>query len=504
MSDRTAIQLVNATKTFGDVIANDSITLDLRNREILALLGENGSGKSTLMNMLSGIYMPDNGSIFLRGRRIDIRSPQDAKKFGIGMIHQHFKLVDRMTARENIILGEKGRSFLNKTKTDKELTRVMEKYGLFVDLGKKAGDMTVSEKQTLEIIKVLYSGAQILILDEPTAVLTPQEINRLFMILRKMRNEGHSIIIITHKLNEVMQISDRVSVLRKGRLVATVDTASTHSIELAEMMMGKAMDFKIDRPKYGNGKKILECRDLTVENQDKVEKLAGIGFDLYEGEILGVAGIANSGQKELCESIAGLIAVKSGEIMYEGSDIVGKNPREILKLGISMSFIPEDRLGMGLVADMDMVDNLMLKDYFVQKGLFLDRRYAQKKAEKIIRTFDITTTGIHQAVKKMSGGNIQKVLLGRELDQNPHVLITAYPIRGLDIGSTYTVFDILNRQKMEGVGVIFIGEDLDMLMALSDRILVLCGGKVTGIVDAKNVTRDQLGLLMTGEVSIYA
>ncbi|MCB2173503.1 ABC transporter ATP-binding protein, partial [archaeon] len=484
MKNDLVIKLENVTKSFGDVIANDNVSLDVKRGEILALLGENGSGKSTLMNMLSGIYLPDSGSIFIEGQKIDIKSPEDSIKLGIGMIHQHFKLVDVLTARENIVMGHKGSFLLSDKKTDKLLNDVMEKYGLFIELDKRIKDMTVGEKQTLEIIKVLYSGAKILILDEPTAVLTPQEIEKLFEILNNMKRQNQTIIIITHKLNEVMEISDRVAVLRKGKHEATID-------------------LNIKRIEQKVGKRVLECKGLTVIDNDKVKKLKNVDFDLFEGEILGVAGVSNSGQKELCEAIAGLQNVAKGEINYEGNNIVGKNPREIMKMGISMSFIPEDRLGMGLVADMDMVDNLMLKDYYIQEGLILNRKYARDKATKIINRLDITTPGMYQPVKKMSGGNIQKVLLGRELDISPHVLITAYPVRGLDIGSSLTIFDMLNEQKTKGVGILFIAEDLDMLTAISDRIMVLCDGIVTGIVDAHNVTKDQLGLLMTGEVQMY-
>jgi len=492
------VRLENINKTFGSVVANDNISLRLKKGEILALLGENGSGKSTLMNLLSGIYQPDSGSIFINNELKAIKSPEEAIKLGIGMIHQHFKLVDVMSAKENILIGKK-----SSKKEKQNIIDVMEKYGLIVPIDKIVKNMTVSEKQTLEIIKVLYGGASILILDEPTAVLTPQEIDKLFIILKRMRDNGQSIIIITHKLNEVMEISDRVAVLRKGKHIKSVITSETNPIELTELMVGETINLDIERPIYENKKKILMCDKLIYKNEENVKKLNEVSFDLYSGEILGVAGISNSGQKELCEVFAGLLPVESGSIIYKGNNLIGKNPREIYKMGVSMSFIPEDRLGMGLVADMGIVDNLILKDYYTQKGLFLNKKDKIKRAKEIVEEFKIVTPSVDYPVKKLSGGNIQKVLLGRELDAYPDVLITAYAVRGLDIGSSMTIFNKLNEQKKRGVGIIFIGEDLDMLIGISDRILVMFDGKITGIVDAKQVTKEQLGLLMTGEVEMY-
>jgi len=492
--DIAIVKFKNINKTFGSVVANKNISLDLKKGEILALLGENGSGKSTLMNLLSGIYQPDSGFVFVNQKLQKIKSPEDAIKLGIGMIHQHFKLVDVMSAKENILIGKKSE------KNEKQnIINVMRKYGLEVPIDKIVKTMTVSEKQTLEIIKVLYSGASILILDEPTAVLTPQEIKKLFKILNVMKEKGQSIIIITHKLNEVMKISDRVAVLRKGEHIKTVITKDTNPLELTELMVGKAIELNIEKPIYDNKKVLLKCKNLVYENEQNIKKLKNISFDLYAGEILGVAGISNSGQKELCEVLAGLLKIKKGSIIYKEIDLIDKNPREIYHMGISMSFIPEDRLGMGLVADMGMVDNLMLKDYYTQKGVFLDKKAKRKRAKELVEQFRIVTPSVEHPVKKLSGGNIQKVLLGRELDASPDVLITAYPVRGLDIGSSMTIFDKLNEQKKNGVGIIFIGEDLDMLIGLSDRILVLCHGEIAGISDTKNITKEQLGLLMTGE-----
>ncbi|MGN0710239.1 MAG: ABC transporter ATP-binding protein, partial [Anaerovoracaceae bacterium] len=341
-------------------------------------------------------------------------------------------------------------------------------------------------------------GAKILILDEPTAVLTPQEIEKLFGIIRNMKDQGCAVVIITHKLNEVMEISDRITVLRKGKSIETVETRNVEVSNLIEMMVGKKMDLALERVQQPKGSAVLKLEDVTVLDREKKARLSDVSFQLYEGEILGVAGVAGSGQKELCESIAGLAPVEKGRIFFRDESITGKTPKDIIKLGISMGFIPEDRLGMGLVGGMDIVHNLVLKDYQSRPGFLLKRGPCVEQAKKIVKDLDIQTTSIYAPVKKMSGGNIQKVLLGREIELNPKVLITAYPVRGLDIGASYKIYDLLNEQKKNGVGVLFIGEDLDVLLELCDRIMVMCDGRITGIVNAENVTKEELGLLMTG------
>ena len=500
-----AIEMRGITKTFGAIHANQDVDLTVYNGEIHALLGENGAGKSTLMNMLSGIYRQDNGSIAIYGKEVHFTSPKDSIAIGIGMIHQHFKLVDVMTAKENIILG-KGKGLFTKNKNlAKEIKEISDRYGLDVNPEKKVYNMSVGEKQTLEIIKVLYRGAKILILDEPTAVLTPQEIKRLFQILRNMREQGCAVVIITHKLNEVMEISDKITVLRKGKTIGTVKTSEVQVPALIEMMVGKKVDLEIKKEKMPIPKKpLLEVDNLYVFNNDHKLALEEISFSLHEGEILGIAGVAGSGQKEICETIAGLTRAERGRIFFEGENIIGKSPRDIIRLGIRMGFIPEDRLGMGLVGSMDIVHNLVLKDYQNQPGVFLKRGPCEVKAKAIVNRLDIQTPGIHFPVKKLSGGNIQKVLLGREIDSNPKVLITAYPVRGLDIGASYKIYDLLNEQKCRGVGVLFIGEDLDVLMDLCDRIMVFCIGRIAGIVNPDEVTKEEIGLMMTGgkEVSL--
>lgn len=499
-----AIKMHNITKTFGKVVANKAVNLELREGEILALLGENGSGKTTLMNMLSGIYFPDHGEIYVHGKEVTIRSPKNAFSLGIGMIHQHFKLVDVLTAAENIVLGLDGKATINRKEINQKVSELAKKYGFDLDPTKKIYNMAVSEKQTVEILKVLYRGADILILDEPTAVLTPQETEKLFGVLRNMKKDGKSIIIITHKLNEVLAISDRVAILRKGEHIGDVNTAETDQAQLTEMMVGRPISLKIDRPAVEEKEERLQVIGLTCLNGDGVKALNNVSFTAYGGEILGVAGIAGSGQKELCEAIAGLYPSIGGSVLYsvehEGTmvkeRILGLKPDEISKKGIAMAYVPEDRLGMGLVAGMDMTDNVMLRSYKDRKGIFVDRKTPKALAEKLIEELEIVTPGVSTPVGRLSGGNVQKVLLGREIACSPSVLIVAYPVRGLDINSSYRIYDLLNEQKKKGVAVIFIGEDLDVLMEISDRLMVLCGGKVSGIVDPKEVTKEEIGLMM--------
>ncbi len=572
MEKTVAIELKGITKVFGDVIANKNVDLELYRGEILSVLGENGSGKTTLMNMIAGIYFPDEGQIFVDGKEVVIKSPKDAFAHKIGMIHQHFKLVDVFTAADNIILGEKCPKFDVKQEAERiraeheaenkafeeykpeehtgvlsymkapkfhkpsetkrkiaalpfvklgramkfnwlarhradEVQKIANKFGFQIDLKKKIYDMSVSEKQTVEIIKVLYRGADILILDEPTAVLTPQEIDKLFEVLRNMKAHGKSIIIITHKLNEVMEISDRVAVLRKGEHIATVNTSETNEQELTEMMVGKKVSLNIDRTEPHDAKDRLVVSGLTALNEEGVKVLDDVSFEARSGEILGIAGIAGSGQRQLLEAIAGLYKVKSGEITYNDPnnedkpvDLRSKTPLQIRNLGVRLSFVPEDRLGMGLVGNMDLVDNMMLRSY--RKGfMFLDRKSPKKLAETIVEELEVVTPSTHTAVRKLSGGNVQKVLVGREISSAPTVLMAAYPVRGLDINSSYTIYNLLNEQKEKGVAVIFVGEDLDVLIELCDRIMVICAGKVTGVVDGRTANKNDIGLLMMGKSS---
>ena len=498
-----AIELRGITKTFGSVVANDNVNLTVSRGEILSILGENGSGKTTLMNMIAGIYFPDHGQIFIDGEEVVIRSPKDAFKYGIGMIHQHFKLVDVFTATENIILGLNEDGKYNIKKAALRVKEICDKYGFDIDPDKKIYEMSVSEKQTVEIIKVLYRGADILILDEPTAVLTPQETQKLFNVLRRMRESGKAIVIITHKLHEVLSLSDRVSVLCKGKYVGTVNTAETNEMALTEMMVGKKVELNIDRSEPVNTQERLVVKDVTCLNRDGVKMLDDVSFTAYSGEILGIAGIAGSGQRELLEAIAGLQKVNEGDIYYHDpetgkvEDLRDKTPIQIRDLGVRLSFVPEDRLGMGLVGNMDIVDNMMLRSYSKGHSMFVQRKAPKDLAEDIIKRLEVVTPGANTPVRRLSGGNVQKVLVGREIASAPTVLMAAYPVRGLDINSSYMIYNLLNEQKKNGVAVIFVGEDLDVLIELCDRILVIGGGHITGVVDARNTTKEEIGLLMT-------
>ncbi len=498
-----AIELKNITKQFGSIVANNNVSLSVKRGEILSLLGENGSGKTTLMNMISGIYYPDEGQIYIDGKEVVIRSPKDAFDHKIGMIHQHFKLVDVFSAAENIVLGLKEKGRFDIKRVNEQVTEISAKYGFDIDPKKKIFEMSVSEKQTVEILKVLYRGANILILDEPTAVLTPQETQKLFSVLRRMRDDGKSIIIITHKLNEVMELSDKVSVLRKGEYIGTVNTAETNEAELTEMMVGKKIELNIERSEPENTADRLVVKGLDCVNRDGVKVLDDISFTARSGEILGIAGIAGSGQRELLEAIAGLQQLQSGEIVYnnpktgKAENLRDKTPVQIRELGVRLSFVPEDRLGMGLVGNMDIIDNMMLRSYRKGKSAFLERKAPKELAEKIIHDLEVVTPGATTPVRRLSGGNVQKVLVGREIAASPTVLMAAYPVRGLDINSSYIIFNLLNEQKKNGAAVIFVGEDIDVLLELCDRVMVIGSGRVTGILDGRAATKEEVGVLMT-------
>ena len=471
-SEEYAIELKGITKRFGEVVANDNVSMGVKKGEILALLGENGSGKTTLMNMISGIYYPDEGQIFIDGKEVRITSPRDALSLGIGMVHQHFKLVDVLTAVENVVLGLPGK--LNLKEAEAKIREICDRYGFVVDPNKKVYDMNVSEKQTVEIVKVLYRGVNILILDEPTAVLTPQEAERLFRVMWRMRNDGKSLIIITHKMHEVKEISDRVVVL--------------------------SVTLNIERKTPVNPMPRIEIEHLTILDEDGVPKIQDVSFTARSGEILGIAGISGCGQKELLEAIAGLQKIESGHIYYveeDGSktDLVNLSPLKIIQKGVALSFVPEDRLGMGLVGTMNIPDNMMLRS-FRDGLLFTHRKEPRKLAETVVEDLSVVTPGMSVPVKNLSGGNVQKVLVGREIASNPKVLLTAYAVRGLDINSSYTIYDLINKQKEAGSAVIYVGEDLDVLLELSDRILVLCGGKVSGLVDGPGADKNEVGLMM--------
>ncbi len=501
-----AIELRHVTKTFGSVIANHDVSLNVRKGEILSLLGENGSGKTTLMNMIAGIYYPDSGEIIVDGKIAEIRSPKDAYALGIGMVHQHFKLIDVFTAAENIALVMDKHEKFDLQAIKKKAQEICDRYQFEIDLDQKVYEMSVSQKQTLEIIKMLYHGANLLILDEPTAVLTPQETEKLFAVMRNMKDDGKSIIIITHKLHEVLAISDRVTILRKGEYAGTVDTEVADEAILTEMMVGKKVALNIERPDPVNPHLRLNIHNLSIVNHEGIRVLDNINFEVFSGEILGIAGISGNGQKELLEAIAGLqTPEKDSSIVYYPDDdrdstaeqIIGKTPKNIRDMGIHLSFVPEDRLGMGLVGSMGMVDNMMLKSYSEGHSFIADRSGPRHLAEEIKDELGVVTPSINTPVSRLSGGNVQKVLVGREIAAAPSVLMTAYAVRGLDINTSYTIYHLLNEQKQKGVAIIYVGEDLDVLIDLCDRILVLCDGKCNGILEGRKTNKEEVGLLMT-------
>ncbi len=498
MESNNLIEVKGLTKAFGKVVANDHVDFSVKGGEIHALLGENGAGKSTLISMLSGIYNPDSGSIFIEGKEVELACVKDAANAGIGTIYQHLKLIEAMKAKENIILGQEKKLFKSYKEIYRKTKEVKEKYEIDVDLEKYVYDMTVGERQNLEILKVLNRGARILILDEPTSVFTPQESKKLFMVMKKLRKQGCAVIFITHKLDEVMEVADRVTILRGGRTIKTLDIEDVSPKLLTDLMMGESIDLAIETQPCTSDYIRLEVQDLIINGLNGRKSLDHVSFNVREGEVLGVAGIAGCGQKELCEAIAGLCHTDGGSIHLDCEDLTGKTAETFSKKGIALNFIPEDRIGMGLVGSRDMVDNLLLREYKKNKGLFMNRKALLPKAEAMIKEFDIKTPGIHYPIKYLSGGNIQKILLGRELGLAPKVLIMAYPVRGLDIKTCYTIYDIVAKEKAKGTSIIFIGEDLDVLMQLSDRIMVLNQGVVTGIVDADMTTKDQIGLLMVG------
>ncbi len=505
METKNAVLMVDITKTFGEVVANNKVSLSIKKGEILSLLGENGSGKTTLMNMLSGIYLPDSGEVFVNGEKVAIASPRDAFNLHIGMIHQHFKLVDVLTAAENIVLGLNESRLIDLKNVRAAVREICDRYGFVVDPDKKVYDMSVSEKQTLEIVKVLYRGADILILDEPTAVLTPQETDKLFAVMRNMKRDGKAIVIITHKLHEVMENSDRVAVLRKGEFIGDVATSDTDPQKLTDMMVGKATLLNIERPEPENISDRLVVKNVSVKDVDGVKRLDNVSFVAHGGEILGIAGISGSGQKELLEAIAGLQRIEEGgSIQYtpkeenaKSEELVGKSPLDIKKMGVRLAFVPEDRLGMGLVGNMNIPDNIMLRSYSSGHSIFTDRKTPRDLGSNIIEQLEVVTPGLNTPVRRLSGGNVQKVLVGREIAAHPSLLMTAYAVRGLDINTSYTIYHLLNEQKKLGTAVIYVGEDLDVLLELCDRILVLCAGKVSGIVNARDTKKEEVGLLMT-------
>jgi general nucleoside transport system ATP-binding protein len=496
------VELSGIVKRFPGVVANDGADLELEPGEVHALLGENGAGKTTLMSVLSGTYRPDAGTVKLDGREVFFRTPRHALEAGIAMVHQHFHLVQPFTVAENVLLGAEGGFRIARQSTEKRVTELAQTYGLRVDPEALIWQLSAGEQQRVEILKALLRDARILILDEPTAVLTPQEAERLFETLRRMAADGRTVVFITHKLDEVMAVADRITVLRAGRRAATSDRADTDKQALASSMVGHEVSIRSERGEATSTQACLTVRGLNAIGDRGLQVLHDVGFEVKRGEILGLAGVSGNGQRELTEVLAGIRRQTSGVLEMDGVDLGAKAPAERISLGLA--FVPEDRLGMGLVGSMDCVGNIMLKrsgDDDLTRGPFVDRGKAEKLTARLVDSFEVKTPSIHAPVRLLSGGNIQKLLLARELSSRPKLLIASQPTAGLDVAAARAVHELLLQERARGVAILLVSEDLDELLSLADRILVLYEGRVMGDVPGAGAERSRLGLMMAGTTS---
>lgn len=496
------IEMLNIRKEFGTFVANDNITLQLRKGEIHALLGENGAGKSTLMNVLFGLYQPEGGEIRVHGKKVDIENPNIANELGIGMVHQHFMLVEKFTVTENIVLGLEPKSgiTIDRATARKKVMEISEQYGLRIDPDAKIEDISVGMQQRVEILKTLYRGADILIFDEPTAVLTPQEIQELIQIMKRLIAEGKSIILITHKLKEIMQVADRCTVIRRGRYIGTVEVDETvNEDSLAEMMVGREVNFDAEYSKADPQQVVLDVQNLVVKDSRGLKVVEGLDLQIRAGEVLGIAGIDGNGQTELIEAISGLKKPESGKIILNGKDVTGYPPRKMTEAGIG--HIPQDRHKHGLVLDYSIRDNMVLQTYykepFSKRGL-MNYKAVAEKAKALIEKFDVRTPSIDVPARALSGGNQQKAIIAREVDRSPDLLIAAQPTRGLDVGAIEFIHEQLIKEREKGRAVLLISFELDEILHVSDRIAVLYEGKIVGIRDPKETTEQELGFLMAG------
>lgn len=498
--DGNIVEMHGITKRFPGVLANENVTFCVRSGEIHALLGENGAGKSTLMNILSGLYKPDEGEIFVKGKRIQIGSPRHAIEAGIGMVHQHFRLVENFSVAENITLGmSTPRFLLDMAAIEDEVLALSKEYGLQLDPKAQIWQLSVGEQQRVEIVKMLYRRADVLILDEPTAVLTPQETRELFATLERMKETGRSIIFITHKLEEVMQVADRVTVLRAGRVAATADKTDVTSRQLASLMVGKEYSPTLPGKTALETAPVLTLSDVTAYGDRGTVALDGVSLEVKAGEILGIAGVAGNGQRELTEVITGLRKTTSGTISLLGQDITNRTPLEVINSGVS--FVPEDRYGTGMAPNLSLVDNVILKSYRTRimcKGPFINYDAARRQTQGLVEQFQVKCAGVYSRARLLSGGNAQKLLLGREISSDPKLLIAAYPTRGLDIGAAEAIRSILINQRNQGIAILLISEDLEELMRLSDRIAIMYEGKIMGTLDRDEWDIERIGLLMAG------
>jgi len=495
------VRMEGIVKRFPGVLANNHVDFDIRAGEIHALLGENGAGKSTLVRQLYGLYRPDEGKILIDGREHQFSSPQDAIEAGIGMIHQHFMLVPSLTVVENVALGLKSsRGFsLDLDRVEKRIQQLCQQYGLKVDPQAYVWQLSVGEQQRVEIVKALYRGADLLILDEPTAVLTPQEVDDLFKTFRQMAQSGHSLIFISHKLHEVLSISNRVTVLRDGQVVGGCPTEGATRAGLAQMMVGRPVILQYDRAPLKAGPVVLDVRDLYARSDRGGDALNGITFSLRAGEILGLAGVSGNGQRELAECLAGLRPVRQGKIAFNGREIHRASPAERIAAG--QSYIPEERMREGAIREFSVADNFVLEDHHRKPyahGIFLDFQAIHAQTRAAVDDYSVKTPGLDTPIKNLSGGNIQKLILARELARQPQVLIAAQPTRGVDIGASEYIHRRLLQQREAGMATLLISEDLDEIRALSDRIAVIYEGQMIAIVDNQSATLEQLGLWMAG------
>ncbi|HEX9677477.1 ABC transporter ATP-binding protein [Nitrososphaera sp.] len=495
------VQMKGITIRFGEVVANSDVNFELRKGEIHALLGENGAGKTTLTSILYGLYQPQAGEIYVRGKKTTIKSPNDSMELSIAMVHQHFLLTLPHSVTENIIVGLKSQGFfLNLASAEKKIQQLSEKYGLKIDPKAVVGDMAVGEQQRVEIVKALYRDAEILILDEPTSMLTPQEEKALFAMLESMVRQGLSIIFITHKLHEVMEVSNRVTVLRGGKVVGTVNTSETNETELAKMMVGRPVIEDIQLKSTAQNDIVLQLKNISALNNSNILFLKDLSLELRKGQILGIAGVDGNGQAELAEVIAGLRKVQSGEIMMDGRSTTKLSPRKIREWGLA--YVPQDRLNTGLVLEYSISENLVLDRWYTagySGKVFLKQEEMKKFAEKVVVDFEVKTPGINVPISSMSGGNLQKVLMARELARNPKVLVVHNPTRGLDIGAAEYIHKQLVKQRENGVGVLMLSLDLDEILTVCDRIAVIYEGKIMGVVDREDADVDRIGLLMGGK-----
>ncbi len=498
MKDIPSVEMRNITKSFPGILANDKVNFKAYKNEVHALLGENGAGKSTLMSILTGLYQQDTGEILINGKNVTLSSPKDAVNAGIGMVHQHFKLIKPFTVTENIVLGLKDLIFMDQKLTEKKLEKIVKKFGLDVDVKAKVWQLSIGEQQRVEIIKMLYRGMDIMILDEPTAVLTPGEVKELFATLRKMADEGKTVIFITHKMHEVMEYADRITILREGKSVANLLKTETSAAELAKLMVGRELDIKRMNTKNTIKNTVLKLNNVNALNDKGLPSLRNVSFDLKGGEILGIAGVAGNGQRELSEVITGLRKITSGSIKLLDEEISNKSIHEIIERKVS--FVPEDRHGTGLVPNLSVVDNLILKDYAKKEygNIFFDDKVLHKKGDSIIKDFNIKVQNADVPVKMMSGGNLQKLLLARETTMDPKLLVTVYPVRGLDIGATLSIHELLIQEKEKGVAILLISEDLEEIYMMADRVAVMYEGEIMGILPIEDAKIDDLGLMMSG------